>query len=93
MVGHLPYCGPDSKIRLKRKLSFLSVEDLIAQSPSRNREFVASAGPSEWDEDLMDIALKDAELGYNSQPRKLSDWFLDNVTLCRRIPVREEKES
>ena len=93
LVGHLPYCGPDSKILLKRKLSFLSVEDLIAQSPSRNRELVASARPSEWDEDLMYIAPTDAELGFNSLPRKLSDWFLDNVTLCRRIPVREEKVS
>jgi hypothetical protein len=49
--------------------------------------------PSEWDDDLMNLAFEEAGIGCNSEPRILTHENVLTYTLCRRVPVKEERAS
>ncbi len=93
LLGHLPPPGPDSRPRIQSRLGSISIEDLVLSRGERNRKLVNSMRPSDWDDDLMDLAIEEASLGCNSEPRMLTHEDMLVYTLCRRIPVREERAS
>jgi hypothetical protein len=93
LLGHLPPPGPDSRPRIQSRFGRISIEDLVQSREERNRKLVRTMRPSEWDDDLMDLAIEEASIGCNSEPRILTHEDMLAYTLCRRIPVREERAS
>ena len=90
LLGQLPPSGPDVK-ELKSAGPTMSIEELLAHRRVENLAIVNSLRTSEWDHELFELAMEDAEFGCSSKPVPLTDWHVSNVTLCRRIPIREER--
>ena len=66
------------------------MDELIECRRENNVNIVDSLRKSDWDHELYDIAMDDAAFGCSTEPVVLREWHLDNVTLCRRIPIREK---
>jgi hypothetical protein len=91
LVGTFPPSGPDTQPMKKPKRCMIGIEKLVEIAPQINVGIVDSLRSSEFDDDLMEIAMTDAAMGFNSPPRPLEKWHMEEVNLCRRIPVREER--
>ena len=91
LIGALPPSGPDTQPVRSFALSHVSSDELLERRRVNNLEIVGSPRASEWDLELFEIALEDAEVGCSTAPELLTDWHMNNVTLCRRIPVCEER--
>ena len=89
LLGRLPRsgaraepCAPgeyDSEVQLRE------------QRKEKNREVIAAIRPSEWDVDLLMETTKDCDAGLMTDLRPLQESDLENVTLTRRLPVRETR--
>ena len=71
----------------------LTTEDLLEMRAENNAAILSSLRGGPWQHDLMDIAFKDAEMGFNSTPYPCDLRAAQTFTLCRSMPVREEKSS
>ena len=91
MVGPFPPSGPDTQPLKKAKKTSITIQDLCGVAAQSNGEIVTSIRRSQFDDDLIKIAIDDAVAGFNSEPMPLSSWHMSEVNLARRIPVREER--
>jgi hypothetical protein len=56
-----------------------------------NKLVLAALRADEWEGDIWDGVVADAEAGFMSEPVPLEAVDLDQVTLTRRLGVREER--
>ena len=90
LVGKLPPCKlealPDPKPQQSQP-----VEKLLGMRAASNEKIVNSLRTSEFSNDLLDIHAKDAQLGAISDTVVVTESFLEQVNVSRRIPVREQR--
>ena len=91
-VGPLPACGVAVKPGTAEPLGFVTPSELRAKRQQLNAVVVRKLKASEWDGDLLSATQEDVEFGAMRGPWPLTQWHLSNVTLSRRLPVREERE-
>ena len=90
LVGKLPPCKLEALPNPKPQ-NTEPVEKLFAVRAESNRKIIDCLRPSEFGDDLMEIHAKDAELGAISETIVVTESFLQQVNVSRRIPVREQR--
>ena len=58
--GQLPTSGLDVRKSSAPKVSTFAERELVSERKLKNRRILASLADSEWEDDLMDIAVEDA---------------------------------
>ena len=90
-VGVLPetwhHTEPDANL-----LPVMEVEQLIAARQDSNESIVSSLTEYEHAEEMHKMTKDDADKGWMTQPRPITDKVMRSVTLSRRIAVVEERE-
>ena len=92
-VGKLPETGVAVHGGTPVPLGFLTPDELRARRTELNPQVVRKLKPTEWDGDVLRSTLDDVAFGAMAGPWPLSDINMSRVTLSRRLPVREERES
>ena len=91
-VGELPAGSVAVRPGLPKPLGFLKPAELRSRRSALNRLVTSKLKASDWDQDVLEQTIEDVDFGAMAVPWKLSQWHLDNVSLSRRIPVREERD-
>jgi hypothetical protein len=90
LLGVLPpSCG--SCDETPPKSSSYTEEELRDNRRVHNELVLAALRADEWEGDIWDGTMADAEAGFMSEPVPLDAVDLDRVTLTRRLGVREER--
>lgn len=63
LVGPFPPSGPDTQPLKKTRRTPMTIMELCAGAPEKNREIIDSIRLSPHDDDLMTIAIEDAVIG------------------------------
>ena len=91
-VGELSPCETATR-PVRPKVPGLETEDTLRQNRRKKNEAVLDKmRTSEWENDMMESALNDMDLGAMGPVVEASSLDLDSVTLSRRLAVREEKQ-
>lgn len=83
LVGIFPPSGPDVVSLRAASAQKCSVEELVERRLGNNTALIDNLRESEWDYDLFDQAMQDAQLGFSTRPQVLSDWHVQNVTVSK----------
>ena len=92
-VGQLPSCGIAVRPGIPQPLGFMTLPELRAIRKDSNGEVVHKLRSTEWDDDVMRQTLDDVEFGAMAGPWPLDTVETCRISLCRRLPVREERGS
>ena len=93
LIGMLPPSGSDVREKIGSPCTSHSISEMeLAERRRMNNELIVkSLRRSDWDHELFELAAEDSVFGCSSEPKLITEWHMKNVTLCRRIPVREER--
>ena len=92
LLGALPpSCGSCNDIPPKFKSSSITEEELKRSRRKYNDLVLSSLRDDEWEDDIWQGTIADAEDGYMTYPVPLSEVDLSQVLLTRRLGVREER--
>jgi hypothetical protein len=91
LVGKLPRSGPESIPTFPTNEEAIGIRELVEKRSLLNEFVVSSIKGTDFDEDLMNVALDEFDHGLSAEPSLVvpGDWSLFNF--CRRIPIREER--
>ena len=90
-MGEMPPSGTAAR-PVRPKVPGLETEDTLHQNRRKKNEAVLDMmRTSEWENDMMESALNDMDVGAMGPVVEASSLNLDNVTLTRRLAVREER--
>ena len=90
-IDVLPKCEAAADSVPPKPLGELSMQDVFNHRRTANEILIDKVSETEWAQDVMTETLKDVEHGAMTRPVLVDELNLDEVTLTRRLPVREER--
>ena len=91
-AGPLSAGGVSVHQKPAKPLGYDTLDQLRSNRQSKNLKTLAKLKTSDYDDDLLTATLEDVEFGAMNEPICASLLDLSEVTVSRRIPVREQKE-
>ena len=91
-IGILPESHEAVKKEVPRPLGYVTWDNLKEDRRASNDNILAKLRASEWEDDIWAQTQEDIALGAMANLVRASDLDLSQVTLSRRLPVREERQ-
>ena len=92
-AGQLPASNVSVRPGMPAAIGRWSVQQLRAMRADLNASVLGNLRSTQWADDVMDETAKDVAFGAMRGPWKFSETSLSDISVSRRMPVREERSS